>query len=297
VYQSIVNASASNANVVICGESGTGKELVARTIHQRSRRHEGPFVAVNCGAVTESLFEREFFGHRKGAFTGADRDRPGFFDQAHKGTLFLDEIGELRPPLQVKLLRVLEEKAFIPVGDTIRREVDVRIIAATNRDLPELLRKGEIRNDFFYRIRITEITLPPLRDHREDIPLLVDHFLKHYSEGQEGCSTISGHIIEALCTYDWPGNVRELQNEVQRYLSEQRLEFIGDVQATSETQDDLFRAGGELAHLALPEALEAFEKRAIAGTLTQHQGNTVKTADVLGISVRTLQRKIKKYRL
>jgi transcriptional regulator with PAS, ATPase and Fis domain len=148
-----------------------------------------------------------------------------------------------------------------------------------------------------YRIRVTEITLPPLRDHREDIPLLTDHFLKLYSEGQVCCSMLPGHIIEALCTYDWPGNVRELQNEVQRYLSEQRLEFIGDVQAKSATQDDLFRPGGDLAHLALSEALEAFEKRAIAATLTHHQGHTGKAAESLGISVRTLQRKIKKYRL
>ena len=297
VYQSIVKASASNTNVVICGESGTGKELVARTIHQRSARHEEPFVAIKCGAVSEFLFEREFFGHRKGAFTGADQDSPGFFDQAHKGTLFLDEIGELRPPFQVKLLRVLEEKAFIPVGHTIRKTVDVRIIAATNSNLPELLGTGAIRKDFFYRICVTEINLPPLRDHREDIPLLVDHFLNQYSEGKVCCSMIPGHIIEALCTYDWPGNVRELQNELQRYLSEQRLEFIGDVQATSEIQDGVLGPGGELANLALPEALEAFEKRTIIRTLTQHQGNTVKTAEVLGISLRTLQRKIKRYRI
>jgi len=150
---------------------------------------------------------------------------------------------------------------------------------------------------FFYRIRVIEITLPPLRDRREDIPLLADHFLKQYSEGQVGCAMIPGHIIEALCTYDWPGNVRELQNEVQRYLSEQRLEFIGDVQAMSATQDDLFRPGGDLANLALPEALEAFEKRVIVATLAQNQWKTKATADILGITQRSLQRKIKKYHL
>jgi transcriptional regulator with PAS, ATPase and Fis domain len=294
VYQSIIKASASNANVVIYGESGTGKELVARTIHQRSARHEGAFVAVNCGAVSESLFEREFFGHRKGAFTGADQDRPGFFDQAHKGTLFLDEVGELPPPFQVKLLQAIEEKAFIPVGDTLRKTVDVRIIAATNRDLGEQHQKGLIREDFFYRIHVILITLPPLRDRTEDIPLLVDHFLKQYSGDKVCCAMMPGPIIEALCKYDWPGNVRQLQNELQRYLSGQGLEFIGDLQAKSETKDDL---GGALAKLALPEALEALEKRLIVEKLTQHQGNTLKTADVLGVSLRTLQRKIKKYRI
>jgi formate hydrogenlyase transcriptional activator len=296
VYQSITKASASDANVVICGESGTGKELVARTIHQLSDRKEQAFVAVNCGAVPENLFEREFFGHRKGAFTGATTDKPGYFDQTHGGTLFLDEIGELAPSLQVKLLRALQEKEYTPLGDTVSKRVDVRIIAATNKDLREQLRQGAIREDFFYRIHVIVINLPPLRERREDLPLLIDHFLQQYAD-EEDCPTIPTCIMEALCTYHWPGNVRELQNELQRYLAEQRLEFIGNISTESEAKSEISQAESELENLKLREALEVFEKRLIVKRLAQNQGHTGKTAEVLGIPLRTLQRKIKNYQL
>jgi PAS domain S-box-containing protein len=291
VYQMIVKASASDASVVIYGESGTGKELVARTIHTLSDRKGQEFVAVNCGAVPESLFEREFFGHRKGAFTGADRDKPGYFDQAQGGTLFLDEVGELKPALQVKLLRVLQDGEYIPLGDTINKTVDVRIIAATNKDLAELLRRGAIRQDFFYRIRVTVINLPPLHERREDIPLLIDHFLEQYGSDNT-CSTLPVPVVKALCRYDWPGNIRELQNELQRYLTEQRLEFIGDVQAEPFEEE-----GFSVEGLSFNEAVEAFEKRLLARVLAQNYWHQRKTADLLNIPPRTLYRKIRKYGL
>jgi PAS domain S-box-containing protein len=291
VYQLIVKASASNSNVVICGESGTGKELVARSIHTLSERKEQGFVAVNCGAVPEALFEREFFGHRKGAFTGADRDKPGYFDQAHRGTLFLDEVGELKPALQVKLLRVLQDGEYTPLGDTISKHVDVRIIAATHRDLTEQLRKGEIRQDFFYRIRVTVINLPPLRERKEDIPLLVDHFLHHYGDTRT-CSTLPRHIMKALCNYEWPGNIRELQNELQRYLTEQRLEFIGNVQVEPVEEE-----GFSLEGLSFNETIETFEKRVLTRALAQNYWHQGKTAAMLDIPPKTLYRKIRKYGL
>jgi formate hydrogenlyase transcriptional activator len=293
VYQSITKASASNTNVVICGESGTGKELVAHTIHQLSERQKQAFVAINCGAVPESLFEREFFGHRKGAFTGATTDKPGYFDRAHGGTLFLDEVGELAPALQVKLLRALQEREYTPLGDTVSKKVDVRIIAATNKDLRELLQQGAIRKDFFYRIRVIVINLPPLRERREDIPLLIDHFLQKYGD-EEDCPTIPARIMEALCAYHWPGNIRELQNELQRYLAEQRLEFIGSIPPDSGADDPISWIEANLTDLGIREALEEFEKRYIMHMLDRNNGHRGKTAKMLGLPLRTFQRKIKK---
>ena len=289
VYQSIVNAAASDANVLLDGESGTGKELVAHTIHTLSDRNDQEFVAVNCGAVPENLFEREFFGHRKGAFTGATMDRPGYFDRAHKGTLFLDEVGELSLTMQVKLLRVLQDGEYMPLGDTTPKKADVRIIAATNKDLIEQLQKGHIREDFFYRIRVMVIHLPPLRERKEDIPLLIDHFLEQ-SRDDKVYPSIPAKIVARLCAYSWPGNIRELQNELQRYLTEQRLEFIGDFQGKSDAEDEL----SELVQLGFQEALTEFEKRYLRRMLDQNQGHREKTAKMLEIPIRTFQRKIKK---
>jgi PAS domain S-box-containing protein len=293
VYQSITNASISNANVLICGESGTGKELVAKTIHQLSDRKDREFVAVNCGAVPETLFEREFFGHRKGAFTGATTNKPGYFDRAHKGTLFLDEVGELHPTLQVKLLRALQEREYTPLGDTVSKKVDVRIIAATNKDLKELLQQGLIREDFFYRIRVIVITLPPLRDRKEDIPLLIDHFLQQYDDRKE-YDAIPRNILKALCTYQWPGNVRELQNELQRYLAEQRLEFTDMPEALAISADVMSTVSGQEKFL-LSNAMEDFEKRLITEIFNQNSGNRKQTAAILGIDRKTLYTKLKKY--
>ena len=293
MYQAIVRASASQANVVIGGESGTGKELVARTIHQLSDRKDKTFVAVNCGAVPEALFEREFFGHRKGAFTGATTDKPGYFDQAHGGTLFLDEVGELDLNLQVKLLRALEEKEYMPLGDTVSKKVNVRIIAATNKDLKELLQQGLIREDFFYRIRVIVINLPPLRDRKEDIPLLIEHFLEQY-EDKDDCSPIPASIMDALCTYHWPGNVRELQNELQRYLAEQRLEFAETLDSFVIGTDILDTTSKQRA-FSLHKTMEEFEKRLITEVFEQNYKNRKDTAAALGIDRKTLYTKLKKY--
>lgn len=294
VYVEIVQAAASDANVLICGESGTGKEIAARTIHQLSARQKYPFVPINCGTVPETLFEREFFGHCKGAFTDATMDKPGYFDQAHGGTLFLDEVAELPPALQVKLLRALEYKEYIPLGSTQNKHVDVRIISATNKDVKAYLREGLIRKDFFYRIRILVITLPPLRERREDIPLLIEHFLKLYA-GETAHAAIPGKLLSALCGYDWPGNVRELQNELQRYLAGQRLEFIG----TSLTEFDIGEVNAQFGfdppHTSFHEAVAAFEKHLILNTLAQNAGQRGKTAQILGIPTKTLYNKLKKY--
>jgi DNA-binding NtrC family response regulator len=294
VYEKIVHAAASDANVVITGESGTGKELVAQTIHRLSKRREKPCVPVNCGAIPESLFESEFFGHRKGAFTGADRDKPGFFDAAHGGTLFLDEVGELPLNMQVKLLRVLQNGEYTPVGDNLVKHVDVRLIAATNKQ-PEILREqGLMRDDFFYRIYVIVIDLPPLRSRKEDLPLLVDHFLEHYREGDKH-PILPGHVLETFIQHHWPGNIRELQNAVQRYLAGEHLNFLPSRRTEPGSQELGIMSG--LEGVSLSAAVEAYEKHLIASVLAQNHGNTEKTAQTLNIPLRTLYGKIKKYQL
>ena len=296
VYQAIAQAAASNANVIISGESGTGKDLVAQTIHHLSKRKARAFVVVNCSAVPENLFEREFFGHRKGTFTGADQDRPGYFDRAHKGTLFLDEVGELMPTMQAKLLHVLENKKYTPLGETRSKKVDVRIIAATNKDLDEQLRKGLIREDFFYRIHVIAINLPPLRERAEDIPLLVDHFLSQYGDDRT-CATLPKHIMLALCTYHWPGNVRELQNELQRFLAGQPLEFIGDAPAQRLEKVSVGGVEFDLTGLSFHDAVEAFEKHVLTHALAHNAGHQARTSAMLQIPPKTLYRKMRKYGL
>ncbi|HOO47095.1 MAG TPA: sigma 54-interacting transcriptional regulator, partial [Deltaproteobacteria bacterium] len=225
VYEMILNSAATNANVIIYGESGTGKELVAQAIHEMSSRSGNNFVPVNCAAIPENLIESEFFGYKKGAFTGAASDKPGFLDLADQGTLFLDEVGEISPNIQAKLLRAIEGGGYTPVGCNKVKHSDFRIIAATNKNLLELARRGLFREDFFYRIHIIPINLPPLRKRREDVPLLVERFLRIYSPVKK-IPSLPGHLCEALISYDWPGNVRELQNVIQRYLSTGRIDFI-----------------------------------------------------------------------
>lgn len=296
VYELVAHASATAANVLIYGESGTGKELIAQTIHHLSNRRKQAFVPVNCGAIPESLFESEFFGHRRGAFTGAERNKEGFFDVAHKGTLFLDEVGELHHTMQVKLLRALDRGEYIPVGDTTAKQANVRIIAATNRNLAELRQKGLIREDFFYRIDVVAITVPPLRDRKGDIPLLIDHFLEHYGAGKKR-SDFSGKILESLYRYNWPGNIRELQNVLQRYLAVGRLDFNGIGVVEFIEKEDISDAEMNQENLELHEVVETFEKRYIARMLEHHHWNRTKTAVTLGIPRRTLHRKMKKFGL
>lgn len=287
VYELIAVAAASEFHVVISGESGTGKELVARAIHALSPRANHPFVPVNCGAVTETIFEREFFGHRKGAFTGADRNAPGYFEAADQGTLFLDEIGELSFPMQVKLLRVLENREFTPVGGTMPRRVDARILAATNKRLPEMVRDGQFREDLFYRLHVMEIVVPPLRERREDIPLLLEALLQEYAPE----TPLSSAILDAFMRYDWPGNIREMQNRLQRYLATGRVDIPGVDLPPASTLSIAPLPPGTQLH----EAVEALEAHLIREALLRNKWRRVKTAEELGIPRRTLQRKVEKY--
>lgn len=291
VYEFVSQAASSDFHVIITGESGTGKELVARTIYELSRRKKEAFVAVNCSAIPESLFEREFFGHQKGSFTGADRERPGFFDEAHKGTLFLDEVGELKPSMQVKLLRVLENGEYFPVGGTKAKTADARIISATNQDLSAMVHKGTFREDLFYRIHVIDIELPPLRERKEDIPLLAESFLSRFpSTGKK--PHLSGKILDTFLNYGWPGNVRELQNTIQRFLATNQISLPGRRSFYAVEEDEaLSHADG------LNGALEVLERRLIQESLRKTMWNRGQAADLLKISRWTLQRKMQKYDL
>jgi PAS domain S-box-containing protein len=309
VYELVLNAAASSANVIIYGESGTGKELVARAIHDMSGRVRSHFVPVNCAAIPENLLEAEFFGHKKGAFTGALADKPGFLDLADGGTLFLDEVGELNPTMQVKLLRAIEGGGYTPVGSNITKTSDFRVIAATHRNLLERSRKGLMREDFFFRIHIIPITLPPLRQRKDDIPLLVEHFLRQYSPDKKA-PALPGRVLEALEAYDWPGNVRELQNVIQRYLTVKKLDFLTARGIMSEEPDPGTEprrdpAGARVCAPApgdpddgdgmdLRGATETLEKTVIKEALDKNRWNKSKTAEALGISRKTLFRKMKR---
>jgi PAS domain S-box-containing protein len=291
VYELVSQAASSDFHVIITGESGTGKELVARTIYELSRRKKEAFVAVNCSAIPESLFEREFFGHQKGSFTGADRERPGFFDEAHKGTLFLDEVGELEMSMQVKLLRVLENGEYFPVGGTKAKTADARIISATNQDLPALVRQGSFREDLFYRIHVIDIQLPPLRERKEDIPLLAEIFLSRFpSTGKK--PRLTGKMLDTLSFYEWPGNVRELQNVIQRFLVTNQISLPGGhAMIAGEEDKSVGYEGG------LNAALEYIECRMIQQALRKTSWNRGQAADLLRISRWTLQRKMTKHDL
>ena len=296
VYEHISKASVSNANVIIYGESGTGKELVAREIHKMSDNHDRPFVPVNCSAIPENLFESEFFGYKKGAFTGALQDKPGFFDLAAGGTLFLDELGEIDLAAQVKLLRVLEGGGFTPVGGGDEIMVNVRIIAATNRDLKKEVQKGRIREDFFYRIHIIPITLPPLRERKDDLPLLIEHFLSIYATGDR-MPVLDGKVLGMLYNYDWPGNVRELQNVLQRYITLKTLDFMPLSVSKSLAMEGLSDADQEGGVESLNQAMENYEKNIILGVLEKNHWQKNKTALNLKMDRKTLFRKMKKFGL
>ena len=292
VYDLISKAAATDANVVIYGESGTGKELVAQAIHQVSHRRDKAFVPVNCGAIPETLLESEFFGHRKGAFTGAYIDKHGYLDLAHGGTLFLDEVGDLSLNIQVKLLRAIECKKYFPVGSNRSKSSDFRIIAATNSDLMEKVRKGLMREDFFYRIHVIPITLPPLRYRKEDVPLLIAHFLESYGNGT-GRASLPEKIKKALYNYDWPGNVRELQNVLHRYLTVGTLDFT-DCKSPSCPAGVSRPATHDAYHqpINLRDAVERLERELISRALAQTRWNRTKAARLLGISRRALFRKM-----
>lgn len=298
VYDLILQTGASPANVIIYGESGTGKELVARSIHENSDRRDKEFVPVNCGAIPDNLIESEFFGYKKGAFTGADSDKKGFLDRADGGTLFLDEIGEIELNMQVKLLRAIEGGGYTPIGSSRVKKSDFRIIAATNKDLKDHIKKGLMRKDFFYRIHVIPICIPPLRERKEDLSLLIDHFLRTHSDGKK-VPSIPGQIMEAMHEYDWPGNIRELQNVIQRYLTLDKIEFMG-ISPSESIESEIFAdniLSNDMKEFKFRTAVENFEKKLIAGALEQNNGNKSKSARVLGIERRSLQRKIKAYGL
>jgi PAS domain S-box-containing protein len=296
IYELILRAAATNVNVIIYGESGTGKELVARAIHDMSDRKNRPFVPVNSGAIPASLLESEFFGYKKGAFTGAVADKHGYLDLADGGTLFLDELGEIDLSMQAKLLRAIEGGGFIPVGSTELKKADFRIISATSRDLKEYVRKGLMREDFYYRVHIIPIYLPPLRERKGDIPLLIDHFLKTYDyEGK--VPPITGKVLWALLSYEWPGNIRELQNTLHRYFTLKKLDFLGASSSVSGGREDTFPEVLPGEELKLQEAVENFEKNYIRKRLEENQWHRTRVASILGIGRKTLFRKIEDYGL
>lgn len=297
VYDVILKAAANKeANVLITGESGTGKELAARAIHDLSERSGNSFVAVNCGAIPENLFESEFFGYLKGAFTGAAADKSGYLDAADGGTLFLDEVGEIPPSLQVKLLRALENKSFIPVGGHSLKRSDFRIVAATNRDLSKLVGSGEMRMDFFFRINVIPIRMPALRERGGDILLLVEHFLERFETDTEKV-ILPFELLTRMRQHAWPGNVRELKNAVERYVTMGELSFLkvtGSV-ACQAPEHDPNPAEGPLTQMNLNAAVNNCERNLILQALKECRWKKGICAKRLGISWRTLQRKLKKH--
>ncbi|MBI9086940.1 MAG: sigma 54-interacting transcriptional regulator [Desulfobacterales bacterium] len=290
VYELTLMAAASDTNIIIYGESGTGKELVANAVHNMSLRRNGRFVPINCGAIPENLLESEFFGHKRGAFTGADADKTGYLDQADGGSLFLDEIGEIKPDLQVKLLRAIEGGGYTPVGSNEVRKPDFRIIAATSRNLAEMVQQGMMRSDFFYRVHVIPIHLPPLRNRKEDIPLLVEHFMKAYDRKIR--PKVTDRVIDTLMNYNWPGNVRELQNVLYRFVTLQRLDLVGDTLSIASVAAEPENVA---PNAPLAKAVAVYETRRIAAALAQNRWNRTRTARYLGIGLRTLQRKMKDY--
>lgn len=278
IYELLPRTAQCNDTVLITGETGTGKGLLAHTLHQHSERKNKPFVPVNCGAIPEQLFEREFFGHVKGAFTGADRTVKGFLKHAEGGTLFLDEVGELPLSMQIKLLHLLDGDGYTPIGTSSKHYPDIRIITASNQNFERLIKNGDLREDFFYRINILPLELPPLRQRKDDIPLLIEHFLQHYD-----VEDAPERLYEQFQTYPWPGNVRELKNTIARILAGHS--------GIQQAQDSRVHAA------SLQESLDAYEKGLIETALIQTGGHRETTAELLSISESSLYRKIKKFGL
>jgi two-component system nitrogen regulation response regulator NtrX len=298
--EQVLLAAPTNGRVLILGENGTGKELVARTLHAHSRRRTGPFVEVNCAAIPEELIESELFGHTKGAFTGAVADRRGRFEHAHGGTIFLDEIGDMSLKTQAKVLRALQEQAVQPVGGTATIRVDVRVVAATNKDLQEEIRAGRFREDLFFRLNVVPIFVPPLRDRMEDIPRLAEHFMATLSaEYGRRVKRFAPEAMSRLQHYGWPGNVRELHNVIERLLimvhdhtvTAEDVSFIDDGGPAAAVP------GGAVAGpvTALAEARDAFERGYILRVLAAHQGNISRTADTLGVERSNLYKKMRAF--
>jgi two-component system NtrC family response regulator len=281
----------SDAHVFLTGESGTGKEVVARLLHARSERRDGPFVPVNCGAISETIFESEMFGHEPGAFTGAMREKRGLFEVAHGGTIFLDEITEIPEKNQVDLLRVIQEKDIRRVGGERRVAVDVRIIAASNRDVRQLVNEGKFRDDLYYRLSVVPIHLPPLRERRDDIPLMVERFLKEFcAQHDRNVRRVAPPALRALLDYAWPGNIRQLRNVLERLV----LSATGDLITLTDIPTEL-RAPAAPRSPRLKDVVGHAEREAILNALLEANNHREKAAEILGVSVRTLRYKLKRY--
>jgi two-component system response regulator PilR (NtrC family) len=312
VFDLVETIAPTGSTVLITGESGTGKELVARAIHGRSPRSERPFVAVNCGALTETLLDSELFGHVRGAFTGADGNKKGLIEVAEKGTIFLDEIGEMSPMLQVKILRVLQERKFRRVGGTEEIGADIRIITATNRDLGKMVAEGQFREDLYYRINVIPVRLPPLRERPEDVPMLAEHFVgKFAAQMKKPITGISGEAMACLTAYPWPGNVRELENAIERAVALERTPAIlpeslpesvrGDAAGVQRVSPPGAQGAGPAQMpekgFDLEQHVQHLEREYIAEALRRSGGVKVKAAELLGMSFRSFRYYMKKYNL
>lgn len=303
VFEAVKKVADTDSTVLLLGESGTGKELFARAIHYNSSRADRPLVAVNCGAIPETLLESELFGHMKGAFTGAIQSRIGRFAAAHQGSIFLDEIGEMSPRLQVKLLRVIQERRLEPVGSTKSQEVDVRIIVATHRNIDEMVKKGEFREDLYYRLNVIPMRIPPLRERMDDIPLLIEHFLDRYAKmNRVPPPIISQEIMDIFCKYDWPGNVRELENTIERLV----VLKSGKLVERSDFPEKFIQAESIVpcppvkipdAGISFKKAVRDFENGLILKALEKANWNKNKAAHLLKLNRTTLVEKIKKKQL
>jgi len=289
VLEMVKNVSPTTATVLITGESGTGKELIARAIHKNSLRKDSPFVVVNCVAFSPNLLESELFGHEKGSFTGAIAKRIGRFEMANGGTIFLDEIGEIEPTIQTKLLRVLQEREFERVGSSRSIKVDVRILSATNKDLKKEVEERRFREDLFYRLNVFSVDVPPLRERKEDIPLIVEHLVGKYNKIlNKKVKEVSAKAMELLLDYNYPGNIRELENIIERSMIMAKDEII---------DEKYFNFISKETYIEKKGTLKAVEKELIIKYLIQNKQNRTKTAEILGISRRSLQNKIKEYQI
>jgi len=295
VFETLAMVAPTDATVLITGESGTGKELIANAVHQNSPRKVGPFVKVNCAALHENLLESELFGHEKGAFTGAEKQRKGRFELAHKGTLFLDEIGDLSLTTQAKILRVLQEGEFERLGGTETIRVDVRLLTATHKPLAQMVEAGSFRQDLYFRLNVVPIELPPLRERSEDIPLLARHFLEQYREkNRKNIRGIEPGAMERLTGHGWPGNIRELENTIERAV----ILCPGETITVHELPAALRNSSGAPGAVPLPgTTLKAMERQLILATLEETEGNRTRAAELLGITRQTLQNKLKEYDL
>jgi len=296
IFQFLARAAPSDSTVLIDGESGTGKELVAKALHRNSARANKPFVAINCAAIPETLLEDDLFGHEKGAFTGAATQKKGRVEIADGGVLFLDEIGDLAPSLQVKLLRVLQEREFERVGGTHPIKVNIRLIAATNRDLEDAVKKGEFRQDLYYRLAVVSVTMPPLRERREDIPMLTRHFVqKHAMRCRVKARPVSREAMAALVNYEWPGNVRELENAIERAL----VMGSSDMVLLEDLPESLLeqKAPEDFEEGKYHASVKEHKKQLILDAIAQTRGNYVEAAGILGVHPNYLHRLIRNLQL